>query len=112
MKKLLVIIIVLLLALIPFVSFSQQGSGEHPQLGEFTATLINKSLRIEYGSKLVILTGQEIKVNINHYTLMDKPVEHIHITYYGEKVASIVNGEATLLMTPWVEIIPQKASND
>jgi hypothetical protein len=112
MKKLLVIIIVLLLALIPLLSHAQQGYGTHPVLGQFTATLINKSLRIEYGSNLVILTGQEIKVNINHYTLMNKPVEHIHITYYGEKVASIVDGEATLLMTPWVEIIPQKASHD
>lgn len=111
MKKLIAIIIVLLLALIPILSHAQQGSGEHPQLGQFDASVVNKSIRIEYGSKLVIITGKEIVIRKNHYIFNGKETEHILISYYGEHFCSIVNGEAQLFFTPWVEITPQKASH-
>lgn len=115
MKKLLVILIVLILALIPFVSFSQQGSGEHPQLGEFTATLIDKSVRVEYGSNLIILTNH-VTTRENRYLDYVGGVPElitIHIIYYcGELVATIVGGDATLISTPWLLLEPVKASND
>ncbi len=109
MKKL---IIVLLLALIPFVSHAQQGSGTHPQLGEFTATLINKSLRIEYGKQLVVLTNHVTTRENRYVDGFPELVTVYSIYYYDEKVVIICDGTATLINTPWLGLEPIKASND
>lgn len=118
MKKLLVILIVLLLALIPFVSHAQQGSGTHPQLGDFEAILLDNTLRVNYGNATVVLMN--VTVRKNNYTLYPvncpkcktKEVKHFIVYYYGEMLATIVDGDATIINTPWLGLEPTKASND
>lgn len=114
MKKL---ILVLIVALIPFVSHAQQGSGEHPQLGQFDVTLLDNTLRVNYGNATVVL--MDVTVRKNNYTLYPvncpkcktKEVKHFIIYYYREMIATIVDGDATIISTPWLGLEPVKASH-
>lgn len=111
MKKL-IILIVLLLALIPFVSHAQQGFGEHHIIGEFEVKLLDNHLYVTTPTTTVVMAVTTRKNKFTEYTEIPPRVISVNsIYYYGELVATIVDHQATLISTPWLELEPVKASH-